>query len=286
MIQKPHPNHTASKCGESASARGPGQQIFSYVAYGPLGEKYANGINGNAELMEELFPGYVLRVYHDTQNDSASMSKLCEIFCQDPNIDLCSVLHEDMIKDFGDLRNHFGMIWRFVPMTDPLVAEWHSRDLDSYLSLREKAVVDDWRDHSNATYHVMRDNPYHNTRILGGMFGMRMGPNNFELMSKAFNEILIGSKGRRGKGTDQSLLSKFLWPKAFKDMVAHDSYSCKGYPGPDVRPFLTKRNSSDDFKSSPKWNFVGSNGGFINLNNVKPCPEKCRPKEHLDWLLC
>ncbi len=45
----------------------------------------------------------------------------------------------------GDIRDTFGMIWRFAPMADPLVDEWHSRDLDSVISDREAAAVNDWR---------------------------------------------------------------------------------------------------------------------------------------------
>ena len=37
------------------------------------------------------------------------------------------------------------MIWRFAPMADPLVEEWHSRDLDSCISAREAAAVRDWK---------------------------------------------------------------------------------------------------------------------------------------------
>ena len=44
-------------------------------------------------------------------------------------------------------------------MADPLVAEWHCRDLDSRISSRELAAVNNWRT-SNKTYHIMRDNKY------------------------------------------------------------------------------------------------------------------------------
>ena len=44
-------------------------------------------------------------------------------------------------------------------MADPLVAEWHCRDLDSRISSRELAAVNKWRT-SNKTYHIMRDNKY------------------------------------------------------------------------------------------------------------------------------
>jgi hypothetical protein len=31
--------------------------------------------------------------------------------------------------DFGDVSSALGSIWRFAPMADPLVEEFHSRDL-------------------------------------------------------------------------------------------------------------------------------------------------------------
>ena len=67
------------------------------------------------------------------------------------------------------------MVWRFAPMADGFVSEWHSRDLDSKLNLRERAAVDDWLG-TNHTYHVMRDNKHHVTSVLGGMFGNNSMP--------------------------------------------------------------------------------------------------------------
>ncbi len=42
-------------------------------------------------------------------------------------------------------------------MADPLVEEWHCRDLDSRITSRELAAVEDWRT-TGKTYHIMRDN--------------------------------------------------------------------------------------------------------------------------------
>ena len=69
-------------------------------------------------------------------------------------------------------------------MADPLVGEWHSRDLDSRPSQREVDAVNDWLP-SGKTYHIMRDNPVHNTKILGGAFGMQFIKDNKGKMSTA-----------------------------------------------------------------------------------------------------
>ena len=57
-------------------------------------------------------------------------------------------------------------------MADPLVQEWHSRDLDSLVTQREVDAVNDWLT-TNKTFQIMRDNPLHFTEILGGSFGMQ-----------------------------------------------------------------------------------------------------------------
>ena len=178
------------------------------------------------------------------------------------------------------------MLWRFAPMSDPLVSEWHSRDLDSRVNEREVAAVNDWLRNTTLSYHAMRDNPYHGTPILGGMFGMRVtSEEKFKEMNSVLQRILT-SGTRWGKGQDQGLLAKYLWPVAKDDMVAHDSFLCTRFKSKMVRPFPTKRIAGPDYKTGVKDNFVGSNGGQISLANVKACPIQCRPKRHKDWLLC
>ncbi len=120
-------------------------------------------------------------------------------------------------------------------------------------------------------------------------------------------------------------LSRRLWPIASNNpslVLAHDSYLCKHFHGGGIkvrqvfltthytvcsivliearklkseretytfvstRPFPTKRDSSPDFLDAPSGNFVGSNGGSIDLSSFRQCPEKCRPEGHKDWLLC
>ena len=57
-------------------------------------------------------------------------------------------------------------LWRFLPLSDPLVDVVLSRDLDSALNEREAAAVEEWLQ-SGANFHLMRDHPKHGTEILG-----------------------------------------------------------------------------------------------------------------------
>jgi hypothetical protein len=36
---------------------------------------------------------------------------------------------------FGDISTSLGKLWRFAPMADPLVEEWHSRYKCQYMSM-------------------------------------------------------------------------------------------------------------------------------------------------------
>ena len=72
-------------------------------------------------------------------------------------MDTCPV---DSLDRFGDLSSIFGMLWRFIPMTDPTVTVMASRDLDSLLTSREAAAVSQWLVETEEPFHVMRDNPH------------------------------------------------------------------------------------------------------------------------------
>ena len=62
-------------------------------------------------------------------------------------------------------------IWRFLPLVDPLVDEFHSRDLDSQCSQRELDAVGEFQSTEYAQFHIMRDHRMHSAPMLGNLFG-------------------------------------------------------------------------------------------------------------------
>ena len=155
-----------------------------------------------------------------------------------------------------------------------------SRDLDSPLTHRERAAVDDWL-LSNKILHIMRDHPLHYDFILAGMWGFRPARNrtlSHIILSKLQNATLM--KEYVGKG-DQPFLLRELWPLVENDSISHDSFHCQRFAD-NAKPFPTKRPSI-------KENYV-----FVGC--VKPCsrkqfafgtcPIECRPKNHLEWIYC
>eukprot|EP00095_Tigriopus_kingsejongensis_P001170 maker-scaffold415_size178368-snap-gene-0.26 protein:Tk01170 transcript:maker-scaffold415_size178368-snap-gene-0.26-mRNA-1 annotation:"hypothetical protein DAPPUDRAFT_96285" len=249
--------HVRSLCGWRASLRGQGQRVISYSIFGPLqGGGYFSGILENLRGIRKLYPGYVMRLYHNASHSDTGFQELCDIYCHSDSLDLC---HVHSIDQYPGINNMFGMLWRFAPLADPTVSEFHSRDLDSRISEREVAAVKDW----------------HNTGR--GMFGAKITEHNFAVTKNIWEKIYTKAKGGMGqKGYDQVLLTQCFWYPAQSSLVIHDSFLCNTFVNQNTRPFPTQRIPDKPF------NFVGSNGGQIN----RPCPEQCRPPDHTDWMQC
>lgn len=276
---------TQSLCSLFSSLRGHGQKVISYSFYGSLKSAYFKGIRENFNGIKSYYPGYIMRLYYDRkkamEDNPTEFSKLCDMFCSEPNFDLCDV---NSIGRYPDLASLFGMIWRFAPMADPLVDEWHCRDLDSRISPREVAAVNEWVQ-SGKSYHIMRDNPVHTAYIVGCCFGMSLFDKNRAQMEQDFSDMLpFGNMWLKGR--DQAALGFVVWPHAVQDMMAHDSYTCRTFSNPGNRPWPTQRDSGPNFTQPEDVNFVGSNGGYISLPIHGACPVECRPANHQNWLLC
>ena len=164
-------------------------------------------------------------------------------------LDTCPV---DSLPRYGDLSKIFGMVWRFLPLLDPLVDAVASRDLDSRLTAREAAAVTQWLEESGLPFHVMRDHPMHGTEILGGMWGARLDTGHRDQLRGAMERLLASvsshtrhtsslilssvqdsAQGWR-KGQDQTLLTKFVWPEVKEVSCVHDSYLCTVYRCPHL----------------------------------------------------
>ena len=92
---------------------------------------------------------------------------LCKIHCASDNVDICDVRSLPPPLDILRTKHITGMVWRFIPLLDPLVDTFLSRDADSYILDREVAAVEEWLN-SKYMFHSMRDHPYHGGCILGG----------------------------------------------------------------------------------------------------------------------
>jgi hypothetical protein len=125
-----------------------------------------------------------------------------------------------------------GMFWRFLPAFDENVDIMVSRDTDSRLSKREKLAVDEWIS-SDKDFHIMRDHPFHNTAILGGMWGAR---NN--IMNR-LNIVMSVPENSNFWQVDQNFLREYVYPSVRNNSFVHDSYNL--FDDPQAKKFPSER---------------------------------------------
>jgi len=289
--------YNKTTCSPEAYARGNGQKIIGFSYYGDFhsaghkAKKYFEGIQNNVNLLPKFYPGWIIRLYYDLDQDDPLRHQLCELSCQ-TNFDLCDIQKLPGRVPMGNVKythlnielkakNIFPRNWRFFPILDPQVDAYLSRDLDSEFTEREIAAVSEWME-SDKSFHMMRDHPQHDAKILGGAWGVKLTKEEVRLKWRnAWKKALQNGDGpmwkpRNINDADQDFLNKYVWLWAKWDAVQHDSYFCKKFSR--TRPFPTRRKNETN-------NFIGS---VINENYgiLEKCPEKCRPKEHQDWEYC
>jgi protein O-GlcNAc transferase len=126
------------------------------------------------------------------------------------------------------------MFWRFWASEEKDVDIFLSRDCDSRISEREVIAVNEWLN-SDKDFHIMRDHPYHNVPILGGMWGCRNG-----LMKKIRLSNLINEWGKyERKGIDQDFLGEVVYPLIFNNAFEHSEFNLK-FKG-NIIPFSSIR---------------------------------------------
>ena len=198
------------------------------------------------------------------------------------DVQLCNA---NNLPHYGNLSNVFGMFWRFLPMADPTVDVFCSRDLDSNLLLREEDAMKEFMD-SDAVLHGMRDNPSHDIALLGGMWCYKNQMN--RAGGKYYLERILNEAKKVKVKEDQTILNKVIWGHANKmqdlgmgNVMHHDSYLCKRFG--NARPFPKQRRPDDYFVGRPR-----SEGSLGNTAMKKHlvCPVVCRPSYGQDWENC
>jgi len=267
---RPNVNYENTTCSKSAYYRGPNQKVIAFTIYGDARssrheeQQYYQGIEENLKLMARYYPGWSMRLYYDLDAQGKQMQNICQLACQNPELDLCnaSALPGTPMLNAGRV---FPLNWRFFPTLDPQVDILLSRDLDSRFSSRETAAVQEWLE-SGRGFHAMRDHRQHDVPVLGGMWGARLHNATYRepwIKSwKAIFEDRNSNASRKEKGPDQTLLARHIWSWARGMSVQHDSYLCSRYPGSIGFPTQRTREPG---------NFVGARSAF-NESILDKCP--------------
>jgi hypothetical protein len=191
------------------------KKVISFSLWGD-NPKYTIGAIRNAELTSIIYPGWISRFYCGESVPTDIIKTLISL----PNTEVV------MMGVDGDWT---GMFWRFYACEDSEIML--SRDTDSRLNLREKLAVDEWLS-SDKDFHIMRDHPYHNTEILGGMWGVRNG------LLKNIKELINDYTKGDFWQVDQNFLREKIYPSVINNSFTHDSYL--NY-NTNSKPFPSKR---------------------------------------------
>ncbi|XP_045197646.1 uncharacterized protein LOC123552226 isoform X1 [Mercenaria mercenaria] len=193
--------------------------IVSYSLFGS-NTRYTDGALENTELIRTIYPSWRVLLFHDNTVPLDIISTVCE-----KTIAKCINMTGSVLKN--------KMSWRFLVASVPFVSRYIIRDIDSRLSAREKAAVDEWIA-SGKKFHVMRDHPSHSSYAMsGGMWGgTREAIPNMEslLQREVMNDNYV---------QDMDFLNSIVWPIAQHSVYQHDSFSCDRFGG--GHPFPSKR---------------------------------------------
>lgn len=192
------------------------KKIISFSLWGtnPI---YNIGAIKNSELAKTIYPDWVCRYYVGKSVPTEIIEKL-------NSFDNTEIILMDTDGDWT------GMFWRFYPSSEDDVDVVIVRDCDSRLNEREKNAVDEWLE-SDKGFHIMKDHPYHNIEILGGMWGSKKGT--IHNMKTKIDEYVKGNFWQ----VDQFFLKDIIYPLIKDNCVVHDEFF-------NNKPFPSKRENN------------------------------------------
>ena len=180
-------------------------KIISFSLWGQ-DERYFLGAFRNCELATQWYPGWNCYFYVRSDSSTEHINKL-------------KSYENSIVIEINSTDNKRGLFWRFLPAFDKSIDVTIVRDCDSRLSQRESLAVSEWLQ-SDKSFHIMRDHPYHNTEILGGMWGVKN--RSIDLGDPLTLDII--SQYRDEYQEDQRYLREKIWPLVKDDCIIHDEF--------------------------------------------------------------
>ena len=189
------------------------KKIIAYSFYGGANPRYTAGAIDNVKLASSLFPGWIVRIYYDGTAPQGVLDQM-------------KADGAELVDMSGSAISKNQMLWRFAAASDAAVERFCCRDIDSRLSAREKAAVDEWVT-SGKRFHVMRDHPSHSNNPISG--GMWCGTH--DAIPDMFERLKQLQQDDGAYMADMHFLESVVWPIAQGSLLQHDSFSCDQFGG-------------------------------------------------------
>jgi hypothetical protein len=109
------------------------------------------------------------------------------------------------------------MVYRFLTIDNADVELSFSRDCDSRINKRDQYCINKFIE-SNKKFQIIRDNIQHNTRIPGGMWGIKQG-----LLHTKVKDLLLNYHGNE-INDDQLFLGSIVYPLVVNDAIVFDEF--------------------------------------------------------------
>lgn len=245
-------------------------KIIAYSLYGDQ-PKYTYNCVANILLAEKLFPDWQIRVYYDDTVPQQIVRYLHR------NKHVCPI---DMTDHW--LTKKDKMLWRNLAIDEREASVVCIRDCDSWLSTREKGLVDEWLTGQN-NLHIIRDHCYHSKHMMGGMWGAKgalLREMKMEDTMRAYLEKNVNH--RTHTGDDQDFLRDNYYFKYKDQALVHmghqydrmhrDVWTQGGYfPGEHTKliPDSPVAHGSPDDEPVPGLSFLTAH--IINKFNCMHC---------------
>lgn len=181
--------------------------FFSFSLYGTL-DMYTKGMIENVKIINVRFPNAIIQIY----------------ITDDVPLDIRNILSEMHNVRLIDVRNKPGiqnMFDRFQAIDDPECTIMIVRDADSRIHDRDHSCIEDFLN-SDKVLHIIRDHIHHNTKILGGLWGIKKNALNEEITT--IIQKWISMYNQFYKGIDQRFLAHTIYPLLRSKALIHDRY--------------------------------------------------------------
>ena len=178
------------------------KKIISYSLWGN-NPKYTEGAINRVKEAKQLLPDYICRFY---LYDSVPLQIRNEL-----------IKLKSEVIDITGKGDWTGMFLRFYPASENDIDIMLSRDCDSEITIREVEAIRQF-EQSDKSFHIMRDHPWHNIEILGGMWGSKKGSIN------NIKQLINNWKQEDRWQTDQEFLKYIIYPLIKNNCMSHDEF--------------------------------------------------------------
>lgn len=146
-----------------AVIRGALRGCFSFCLFGPPSPKYYTGLQKNVELIKQYYPTWDIHVYAAPEAEDFVRCLPAPVRCiPTGKCGFVNVLH------------------RFQSIRDKTYDVVCVRDTDSRIHARDRWCIGAFLD-SPARVYTIRDHPWHHYRLMGGLWGSKLGGAEFDI---------------------------------------------------------------------------------------------------------